>query len=383
MTTSKDIPYMLRLLEDDSPVVRAGVVEGFLSFGPHLEAALDDLPRPLDSTQRRTLDRLLAEHFCEGIRKAWPEWLEHPSNNRKLERGYELIAEFQDGLADTGQLTERLDALAAECAQVGDEISPSLLMEFLFHTKAYRGARKDYHDPCNSNLSYVLEKKCGIPISLACLAILVGDRLGLEVHGCNFPGHFLARYGDGAETIYVDCFNGGRCYREAELSSRFSDESDGLDARALMPASTEAIVARVLRNLVYTYGNVGDRRRLAVSRALLLELERIPASMSRPLFEPGQLVQHKHYAYHGVITATDSVCRASEEWYGSNRSQPDRNQPWYHVLVDGSDACTYAAQENLESDPEGLPIQHPLLEQFFIGFQEGRYIRNDRPWTSD
>ena len=383
MTMRKDIPYLVKLMEDQSPAVREGVLQGFLSFGPGLEAALQALPKQLDSTEKRALDWLLADHFCERIREAWPEWLGLSSDNHKLEKGFELIADFQDGLAYSGQLAARLDDLAAEYRAEHSDPAAASLMLFLFFTKAYSGARKDYHDPCNSNLVAVLEKKRGIPISLACIAILVADRLGIEVHGCNFPGHFLARFGEGTDTVYVDCFNGGQFYRESELSSHFTDEVEALDMRSLMPASTEAIFARVLRNLIYTYSNVGDRRRLAATRALLLALERIPASMSKPLFEPGQLIRHRHYAYHGVVTAVDVVCQASEQWYWSNRAQPDRNQPWYHVLVDGSDACTYAAQENLESDSEGLPIQHPLLEHFFTGFRQGRYIRNDRPWISE
>ena len=75
MTMRKDIPYLVKLMEDQSPAVREGVLQGFLSFGPGLEAALQALPKQLDSTEKRALDRLLEEHFCERIREAWPEWL--------------------------------------------------------------------------------------------------------------------------------------------------------------------------------------------------------------------------------------------------------------------------------------------------------------------
>ena len=100
----------------------------------------------------------------------------------------------------------------------------------------------------------------------------------------------------------------------------------------------------------------------------------------RPVFEPGQLIVHRRYGYRGVVVTCDERCQASEEWYEKNQTQPDRNQPWYHVLVHGTSTCTYAAAENLAADTSGEPIQHPLVEHFFVEFKEGRYVRNQTPW---
>jgi len=100
-----------------------------------------------------------------------------------------------------------------------------------------------------------------------------------------------------------------------------------------------------------------------------------------PEFEPGQLVRHRHYGYRGVVVAFDRTCQADEQWYYNNRSQPGRNQPWFHVLVDGSTATTYAAQENLMPDEVGTPVRNPLVDALFQGFAGGRHIRNDTPWV--
>ena len=101
---------------------------------------------------------------------------------------------------------------------------------------------------------------------------------------------------------------------------------------------------------------------------------------SQPVFEPGQLVCHRRYGYRGVVVDRDESCKAGDEWYSKSQTQPDRNQPWYHVLVNGSSTCTYAASENLVADSSGLPIEHPLLPHFFSAFKDGIYVRNDEPW---
>ena len=102
--------------------------------------------------------------------------------------------------------------------------------------------------------------------------------------------------------------------------------------------------------------------------------------VSEPNFRPGQLVRHRRYNYRGVVVAFDPTCRADDDWYFSNRTQPDRSQPWYHVLVHDSQQVTYAAQTSLEVDSSEEEIVHPLLPHFFSTFQDGQYIRNDRPW---
>ena len=103
-------------------------------------------------------------------------------------------------------------------------------------------------------------------------------------------------------------------------------------------------------------------------------------SETKPMFVAGQLVRHCRYGYRGVVVAVDPRCLADDQWYMSNRTQPDQNQPWYHVLVDGAATTCYAAESNLEADTSCEPIDHPLVDEFFSGISNGRYKRNDRPW---
>jgi heat shock protein HspQ len=95
-------------------------------------------------------------------------------------------------------------------------------------------------------------------------------------------------------------------------------------------------------------------------------------------FDVGQVVHHKRYDYRGVVYAIDPQCLAPDSWYLRNRTQPDRAQPWYHVLVHTGDKGgqameTYVAQENLESGLDNEPIEHPLIPIYFTAFIKGRY----------
>lgn len=91
-------------------------------------------------------------------------------------------------------------------------------------------------------------------------------------------------------------------------------------------------------------------------------------------FEVGQVVHHKRYNYRGVVVQADAHCRAPDSWYLGNRTQPNRSQPWYHVLVHGG-AQTYVAEENLELDASGRAVIHPYVPRIFGMYMKGRYHR--------
>lgn len=92
-------------------------------------------------------------------------------------------------------------------------------------------------------------------------------------------------------------------------------------------------------------------------------------------FHPGQIVYHKVYNFRGVVFDVDPCCEADDEWFFANETQPDREQPWYHMLVDGSEQVTYVAESNLESDDNLEPVEHPLIGILVGSYDGGRYYR--------
>jgi len=91
-------------------------------------------------------------------------------------------------------------------------------------------------------------------------------------------------------------------------------------------------------------------------------------------FSVGQLIQHRRFGYRGVIVDVDAVFRGTEEWYQTMaRSRPPKDQPWYHVLVDGADYHTYVAERHLEADNSGRPVNHPQVDEYLRRGADGRY----------
>jgi heat shock protein HspQ len=96
--------------------------------------------------------------------------------------------------------------------------------------------------------------------------------------------------------------------------------------------------------------------------------------MKQAKFSIGQCVQHRLFDYRGVVVDVDAEFLGSDEWYDEvARSRPPKDEPWYHVLVHDADNETYVAERNLEPDQTYEPVNHPLLGEFFSGFEQGVY----------
>ena len=101
--------------------------------------------------------------------------------------------------------------------------------------------------------------------------------------------------------------------------------------------------------------------------------------MNEAKFAPGQLIHHVRFDYRGVIYDVDAEFSGTERWYAQiATSKPPRDAPWYRVLVDGASHTTYVAERNLEADVGFAPIEHPLLETLFDGFEDGTYLLRKR-----
>jgi len=160
------------------------------------------------------------------------------------------------------------------------------LNQFLFDDLGYWGNTDDYYDPRNSYLNEVMDRKTGIPITLAILYMEVGRRVGLPLEGVSFPGHFLVRLRVRGGTLILDPFSGGMPQSEDELRARLERViPEGAAAELpvadlpleqfLEPATNRQILARLLRNLKGIYREAGKPERMleVLNRMLLVAPE--------------------------------------------------------------------------------------------------------------
>lgn len=98
---------------------------------------------------------------------------------------------------------------------------------------------------------------------------------------------------------------------------------------------------------------------------------------TRARFAIGDVVRHRNHDFRGVVFDIDPVFANSDEWYESIplNVRPRRDQPYYHLLAENEDSSyvAYVSQQNLITDSDGGPVDHPSLSQIFDDFDNGRY----------
>ena len=171
-----------------------------------------------------------------------------------LDRAALAIAAGADPERDPGAGLAELDRLAEGVRDLDS------LLSRLFVDEGYAGNSADYYDPRNSLLFDVLERRTGIPITLAVVTIEVGRRAGVDLEGVGMPGHFLVRVPDTQR--YVDVFHGGRRLDQAGCEILFRESTGAADAEFgphLLPrVSTRQLLARMLENLRGIYRSRKD-----------------------------------------------------------------------------------------------------------------------------
>ncbi len=91
-------------------------------------------------------------------------------------------------------------------------------------------------------------------------------------------------------------------------------------------------------------------------------------------FIVGELVTHKSLKYRAVIYDVDPQFNQSDDWYLEMApSKPNKEQPWYHLLVHESEIPAYVAEEFLQLDTISSPIFHKQIYEYFSRFQYGQY----------
>lgn len=205
---------------------------------------------------------------------------------RLFEAALELATDAYPSL-DVALYLEQMQVLTeAFDIYVGRGESATVLLqrlnEFFFDELGFAGNETDYYDPRNSYLNEVLDRRTGIPISLAVVYRELAATAGVHLDAIPFPGHFLLAYSNPAgHRLYIDVFRSGAwlewsdCLRMARSIVGAAE----LEEHELLPASNRDILARMLRNLKAIYSRDDLPKCLAVQKRLVRLLPNSPEEL--------------------------------------------------------------------------------------------------------
>ena len=146
------------------------------------------------------------------------------------------------------------DFLSKNESAVSDAERRECVRRFFYSEEKFQGNQEDYYDPWNSCVNKVIERKVGIPISLAIVYFEMSRLLDLPVRLIGFPGHFLLDIGSEKE-LYLDPLHGVSLTREdclVLLQRSFGQESI-MEESFFQVASPRKVLIRLLTNLKHIW----------------------------------------------------------------------------------------------------------------------------------
>jgi regulator of sirC expression with transglutaminase-like and TPR domain len=164
----------------------------------------------------------------------------------------QLASEFDLALRESGdKLRDGLDALA------------SVLVE----RHGYEGDRDSYDDLDNADLTRVIDRRRGLPVTLGILWLHTARSAGWDGHGLAFPGHFLIRLAQpGGDSALLDPFAAGRRLGTSELRALLkvtAGPQAELTAEHYAAVDDRAVLLRLQNNIKTRLVEAGETVRAA------------------------------------------------------------------------------------------------------------------------
>ena len=255
-----------------------------------------------------------------------------------------LIARIEYPRLDPGPYLDRLEAMGDEAAAVvakeaGTDAPLAVRIDavnrYLFGTMGFSGNRERFEDPRNSCLNEVMDRRTGIPITLALVYIEVARRAGIRTEGVNFPGHFLVRClqdlhtDDPSDGLIVDPFHSGAILGEQDcrqlLAPHMSEAA--FEPALLARATRRQILVRMLLNLKKLYVKMHSFPQARATTDALLALQ--PSSLA-DLRDRGLLAYHMSDFAHALRDLEEylKLARLSDQ---DEEQRKETEQVWEHV----------------------------------------------------
>ena len=252
-----------------------------------------------------------------------------------------LIARVEYPSLDCARYVAQLDFIGGEACRRLSAAAPSgdtphnvdadryakvvALNSYLFDELHFTGNETDYGDPRNSFLNEVIDRRTGIPITLALLYLEIARRAGLPVEGVNFPGHFLLRCRarpelPRAEDLIIDPFNGGALLSR-DLLARRSGHRD------LPRATKPQILSRMLLNLKRVYVKMQSFPQARSVSDLLIAID--PSAIDA-LRDRGLLAYHLK-DFSAAMRDLQAYLRLIPSGEQDEEGREDRERIWEHV----------------------------------------------------
>ncbi|MCA9727313.1 MAG: hypothetical protein KC729_06485 [Candidatus Eisenbacteria bacterium] len=264
VTDKKQIDALVSLLADEDPKINAMVIEHLLDRGRQAMEPLRMAAENADPRLRLRARSIMQRIVLDEVESELAEMSQLSDEEFDLERSCLVLVKLEDPDLDPSAVTRPLDELAASIAPrlqgvdlPADQVR--IVNQVLYREYGLTGNSRNYYDPENAFLHRVLERRTGIPVTLAAVHLLVAKRLGLPFYGVGLPSNFLVRYTEpGSEEIFVDPFLGGKLLSWRDCVQYLTSAGYYRHDAYISHSTARDMIVRVLRHLMVVFQKQHD-----------------------------------------------------------------------------------------------------------------------------
>jgi hypothetical protein len=200
-----------------------------------LETIRNRVPLVEDMTRKSYATYALKEISKDRLKRRWealcPLLQQRDSLWKEVYQGACLIDCWMN-LRDPDELEAEFKSLA-ESISVPEHLSLleklHLIIEVWKNEWNFCGNTWGYYEDQNSFISACLKRRKGIPISLSVIFASICRHHGVPIDLVGCPGHFVVSFPDGANTIFIDVFNGCELRTRKQMEDMIGDSGSALD----------------------------------------------------------------------------------------------------------------------------------------------------------
>jgi len=288
MEAENKIQALIQLLDDPDRQVYESVSRSILDFGPDVIPELEKAWEfALNEFQQQRIENLIQEIQRANFRQSLDIW--RKSKHPDLLEGTYLIAKFQYPELSFERIEMEIETISKDVwLELNENLTAlektRILNYILFDTYKFSGNYSNFFAPQNNFLNNVLETRRGNPESLGIIYSIIGQRLGLPIYGVNLPKNFVLAYVDEPVSVpsdpkhmrdpnvlfYINPFRKGSVLNRTDIE--YFIKSQNIPARTdfLQPCSHQAIIERIIKNLIYAYGKAGNKEKTEQFKNLLI-----------------------------------------------------------------------------------------------------------------
>ncbi len=274
----REIQALISMVDEPDPAVFNEIADKIVGYGeaafPLVDEAIHSIPG-IDF--RKRLEKISQQIRFNRLAAALKHWTD--SEEQDLLAAWLQVSRYFYPDINESDVHKGIDDIRKDIWLEMNENLTALEQIKVFNHVFYdlhrfSGNIEDYHNPDNSFVHKVLEKRSGNPLSIGIIYMLIAKSVDMPVAGINLPEHFVLAYmGDRLDAdkmemekdnalFYINAFSRGAVFSTQEINEFLLKLGMEPLAAFFSPCTNRDIIIRMLNNLMIAYEQLGQKDRV-------------------------------------------------------------------------------------------------------------------------